>query len=700
MSKKLICVLLCAAMVFSLGVSAFAAEPKYDIVSGEYTYCPSLGFLDPVGNQTGRFDYNDEYFTHSGYEYNHELAIMTMVMNQTCFASATSSTEGWETANSNFNSLMEQCGFTNIDCNDDAVSHPGGETIAAYAATKKINDDGINYTLIAVGVRGHNYGGEWYSNFDLGYSGDHAGFADARDKVLAFMKDYVAEYNITGPVKIWLTGYSRGAITANMVGGCLDQGYKLGKSISFDTRDLYCYTFETPQGTADEHCRDAVYANIHNILNYNDFVPLVSFTEWGHSRYGVDYYLPCRQYDACYGELKPQVDAQLKKMGWMSILGLPLDTIDDFHYLSLNPAVTVSRSNTTQIEFYDEALNALFAAMAPSREYYVDNLQADIQELSKTLLGVDTNRLLQALAIFGEKFVSQDNISDLLSSLTVRGMLANGTAVDVTVDLFMEAMQEAECAGYDGDQVRAMLKNLVPKLLVFVKDYPDTALTLMGNLIQIINAHFPEIGLTWMRVAPAEFFEAQNHSYVNGVFAYNGDKLPDLFKDVKAGDWDYDAVKWALNNGITKGYTETSFAPNAACTRGQVVTFLWRAAGSPEPISKICPFADVSASSPYYKAILWAVEKGITLGTDIRHFSPDKACTRAQIVTFLWRYEGAPVVMARCPFTDVPMLSPYYPAILWAAEKGITTGVDEKHFAPDTACTRAQIVTFLYRELA
>ena len=687
MSKKIISIMLCAVMVFSLGITAFAAAPEYETVTGEYTYCPSLGFLDPIGNQTGTFTYSDEYFTHSGYEYNHELAIMTMVMNQTCFASATSSTDGWETANSNFNYLLSQCGFENLEANADAVSHPGGETIGAYAGTKPITVDGVDYTLIALGVRGHNYGGEWYSNFDLGYEGDHAGFADARDKVLSFLKDYVAEYKITGPVKIWLTGYSRGAIAANMVGGYLDQGVKLGDKVSFQTKDLYCYTFETPQGVYDENAHNAVYRNIHNILNHNDFVPLVSFTEWGHTRYGVDYYLPCRQYDSCYAELKPQVDAMLDQMGWMNILGLTLDTIDDFHYLSLNPMNLVSKSDITQIEYYDEVLDALFETMAPTREYYVDNLQADIQELSKTLLGVDINRLLNALGIFGQKFVSLDNLSELIGSMTITGMIANGTAVDVAVDLFMEAMQEAECAGYNGDQLRAMLKNLMPKLLVFVAKCPDTAITLLGNVVQIINAHFPEIGLAWLRVAPAEFFESQNPNWC-------------CFNDVAKDSYCYDAVRWAYHRGIAKGYDADTFAPDDACTRDQVVSFLWRAAGSPEPKTASCPFEDVAATSQHYKAILWAAENGITVGFDATHFKPTETCTRGQIVTFIWRFENQPAGSGNCPFEDVASTSPYYNAILWAAETGVTLGVDASHFSPNSPCTRGHVVTFLYRDMA
>ena len=684
MSKKIISLLLCLVMVFSLGVCAFAAQPEYKTVNGEYNYCPSLGFLDPIGNQTSTFTYSDEYFTHSGYDYNHALAIMSMILTQTSFASATSSTKGWDTANANFNDLVKKCGFSNIYANDDAVSHPDGETIGAYAASKKIVDDGKNYTLIALGVRGHNYGGEWYSNFDLGTSGDHKGFADATSKVLAFLSNYIKQTGIKGDVKIWLTGYSRGAITANMVGGALDKGYDLGKA-KLNPDDLYCYTFETPQGTADPNAHSELFCNIHNILNHNDLVPLVSLEEWGHTRYGVDYYLPCRQYDDFYYDLKPEVDAQLDQLGWMNLLGLTLDTIDDFHYISLNPATMAEKQNYTQIEFYQEVVAALLDTMSPTREYYVKNLQADIQEVSKTLLGVDTSRLLNAIAIFAQKFTSLDNLSGILTSVT-----SGSNPVDVIVDLFMEAMQEAQCADYSGDQVRAALTNLVPKLLVLVEKHPDTVITLLGNIVQILNAHFPEIGLTWMRVAPAAFFEAQNTHKGN----VNG-----FFEDVPQGSYYYDAVNWAAASGIANGFSSTVFAPDDACTRGQVVTFLWRAAGCPEPAGK-CPFKDVAASSFCYKAVTWAAEKKIALGFDDTHFAPDKVCTRAQVVSFLWRYEGQPAASGKCAFTDVSASAYYYNAVNWAAANGIAVGIDDSHFAPDNTCTRGQVVTFIYRDIA
>ena len=169
------------------------------------------------------------------------------------------------------------------------------------------------------------------------------------------------------------------------------------------------------------------------------------------------------------------------------------------------------------------------------------------------------------------------------------------------------------------------------------------------------------------------------------------------FTDVKKSDYYYDAVIWAVENGITSGTSATKFSPNATCTRGQVVTFLWRAAGQPEPTSKVNPFSDVKSSDYFYKAVLWAVEKGITSGTGNGKFSPNAPCTRAQVATFLWRAEGEPDASGTNPFSDVRSSEYYYKAVLWAVEEGITAGTSATKFSPNAACTRGQIVTFLYR---
>ena len=173
------------------------------------------------------------------------------------------------------------------------------------------------------------------------------------------------------------------------------------------------------------------------------------------------------------------------------------------------------------------------------------------------------------------------------------------------------------------------------------------------------------------------------------------------FIDVKTTDYFYNSVKWAVGKNITNGTSSTTFSPYKSCTRAEIVTFLWRAAGSPEPTITRNPFRDVNAvtHSSYYKAILWASQKGITSGTSTTAFSPDQVCTRAQIVTFLYRYAGQPSGYYSNPFKDVGATSEasYYKAILWAVGKGITTGTSATTFSPYASCNRAEAVTFLYR---
>ena len=177
----------------------------------------------------------------------------------------------------------------------------------------------------------------------------------------------------------------------------------------------------------------------------------------------------------------------------------------------------------------------------------------------------------------------------------------------------------------------------------------------------------------------------------------NGNPQTGVFVDVATGSYYEDAVDWAVENGITQGTDDTHFSPDGICTRAQAVTFLWRAAGSPEPEARTVPFTDVPVGSYYYDAVLWAVENGITKGTSETRFSPDDTCTRAQIVAFLWRSEKSPAAGTANPFADVKSTAYYAGAVLWAVREDITKGTTNTTFSPDADCTRAQIVTFLWR---
>ena len=177
----------------------------------------------------------------------------------------------------------------------------------------------------------------------------------------------------------------------------------------------------------------------------------------------------------------------------------------------------------------------------------------------------------------------------------------------------------------------------------------------------------------------------------------NGNPQTGVFVDVATGSYYEDAVDWAVGNGITQGTDDTHFSPDGICTRAQAVAFLWRAAGSPKPETRTMPFADVPAGSYYYDAVLWAVENGITKGTSDTTFNPNMTCTRAQIVAFLWRSEKSPAAGTANPFADVKSTAYYADAVLWAVKENITRGTTNTTFSPDADCTRSQIVTFLWR---
>ena len=198
--------------------------------------------------------------------------------------------------------------------------------------------------------------------------------------------------------------------------------------------------------------------------------------------------------------------------------------------------------------------------------------------------------------------------------------------------------------------------------------------------------------------------DALGHDFVDGKCTRCGEEqeqpVTNPFTDVPEDSFYYEPVLWAVENGVTTGATATTFNPNGISMRGQIVTFLWRAAGSPEPETTENPFVDVKESDYFYKAVLWAYENEITKGVDDTHFAPTLDCTRAQVVTFLWRAKGSQNSTAVVEFTDVEADKYYTTAVAWAVENGITTGMGDGTFGVNVTCNRAYAVTFLYRAFA
>ena len=290
-----------------------------------------------------------------------------------------------------------------------------------------------------------------------------------------------------------------------------------------------------------------------------------------------------------------------------------------------------------------------------------------------------------------------------------------------TVYVTVHKAADADYTEASSSEVAITIRKAVPtgtpaytKITSAGKTLADANLTTVGGTFSVPGSVAWELPDTTTVVANRAYTwiftpdDTTNYESISGeIVLYNfvdtpyfpaiiGDSSKFNFHDVSRFDYFYDAVKWAVDHDITSGTGRFTFSPNAACTRAQTVTFLWRAAGSPRPVSAVNPFTDVHYGDYFYQAVLWAVENGITVGTSATTFSPDATVTRAQVVTFLWRANGQPAAW-NSGFTDVSADAYYAKAVAWAVENGITTGTGFGIFSPDAACTRAQIVTFLYR---
>ena len=291
--------------------------------------------------------------------------------------------------------------------------------------------------------------------------------------------------------------------------------------------------------------------------------------------------------------------------------------------------------------------------------------------------------------VCGEKYVDEASWTDALGHTAAEAVKENEKAATCT-----------ETGSYD----------LVVYCSVCNEELSRETVTVdaLGHTEEVIPGKAPtctETGLTEGKkcnlcgeiTVAQEEIPALGHDFVNGECSRCDETLTSKFEDVPAGAFYFDPVAWAIENGVTTGATATTFNPNGDCQRAQVVTFLWRAAGSPEPTSNVNPFKDVKETDFYYKAVLWAVEKGITNGLTADTFGPFALCNRAQVVTFLWRAMGSPESAADVAFTDVQPGQFYSTAVAWAVENNITNGISATEFGVGGTCNRAQVVTFLYR---
>lgn len=620
------------------------------------------------------FYYSEGFFTKSAYEYNQDLAVMTLGLVMSGF-SARPSDEDYLVAGNvgrerNIARAHETLGFGggayyNYDVPLDAYA----DKVAFSLAYKNVSKNGQTYTLIPVIVRGGGYGAEWSSNFKVGTGSRHEGFYTAAkevvDTTLAYVDDLKEKGLVEGDVKLWIGGYSRGAAVANLAAASLvDSG-------DFKQKDIFAYTFATPTNTTSASKN---YDNIFNLVNSCDLVPCVPLADWGYTRYGETLYLP--------GTKVTEEAAALS---------------------SLYAAITGTGYDFSGSQSFDgvKDLTAAAGQLIKTTSEYVGS---GYQQLFKDYMAISN-------------MIPEGHLPDALAKYY-------GISVTDAGKLMVKAANNLEGLGVNDDIYAAALP------LFSVLHAQDTnvaenlANTLDGNALRTlalltsgiaagVGADFSGVGMNHY----PEVYLALLKYYGDSDLSSNPKVIQfGLFLDVKANDWFYDAIHYVQMKGLMSGTSATAFTPNGTMSRAMLATVLYRMEGQPEvsysetihigegvdPDPYIGDFTDVKPDMWYSDAIMWANQQGIVSGYDEDTFGTNDPVTREQLVTMLFRYAKTKtnsfIYQDYNNYKDANRVSPWASkAMRWAMGHDIISGTSRTTLSPQNTATRAQCATILMR---
>ncbi len=495
--------------------SAISSTPEEK--SGTFRY---------INNYTDTYFYDDKYFFGDATEYNPQLATMSF-----CLALSAFSVEenGEDTDFSNNcenveNLLCKELGYSGFKANDWYTKKPTTDSIAVAAANKIISDSqGNRYTIIAIAVRGGGYGKEWTSNFTLGESGDAKGFSDAKEQVLTFLKEYISERKeLSGKIKFWITGFSRGAATSNLVAAEITDNPKIfGNKVKFSKKDVFAYCFATPMGALRENTvSEHGYKNIWNVIDRNDPVPYVAMRDLGFSRFGQDHYFPDI---ATAGDDYTLLQAQMEKfynasptfsetgeysideftMKKIDMLQLTLDALDkDNEEYSEKIIADDSENNWTQGRYLDFAISTLTTENIETRAAYVADFEEGIRTIIDTVHGsvfaeypAETTK--KCFAIFTDKLKGPLNIARIIYGLFTK----SSTLTAVITDLLIESANECGISipPEKAPELEKLSKAAVSLVANFAIKHPNLTVTLLSNIKHIGSGHNHELYFAWLK---------------------------------------------------------------------------------------------------------------------------------------------------------------------------------------------------------
>ena len=759
MKKRLLAFIMVLAMVLTLApaASAAAAEGEAFTSAGEFLFVSNhTKQMHSYG-----YSYDESWFDTSSCVYNQELARMSM---RIAMATADMNKVADGKRSYGIDDLFTKLGFeftdevwTDEEGSADTVYYPlSGDNTVGYAFGKKtVHSPDGDYTLFAILPRSLLYIREWAGNFDIGSGTEHEGFAIAADFIANAAKEYINAQNCVGTVKVWTAGFSRGAAVANVLAQRLDAFADSGEINGLSRDGIYAYCFECPQTVtkSDPRYKAGSYDNIFNVISPTDFVTKLAPSKWGYTRYGIDLALPTPEtsssFRAYHSELVDNYARIAKAMGYSDSESLSVaeDSCGYFRTLLFGSQTAMLNTFIRQLADWVGAYRPGQAGAAHYTRWYQDNFMAlgrsigegaevmtyvkQVLQASPTFIPTHIPVLLEILlhitqvatAHYGERCLAWmdtiDSVSDFCSTGTRRLTLTGCADVSVYDDKGLVAQISGdEAQSVDGGSIVSYVDENGQKVLMLPTDgaYSLEIAPSGDGELSYVAENYDALSGDVSDVAESYRLEADRSDVITAqlpgegadicvleadgeVIAPEGALTP--FVDVAQGEYYSEPVRWAYENGICKGTDKRHFDPDGTCTRANVVTFLWRAAGEPMPENPNNPFTDVDEGSYYYNAVLWAVENGITSGYDDGTFRPNASCTRAHVVTFLWRYEGKPAASGEVNFTDLAGLNAdFTAAIKWAATTGVTSGYDDGTFRPNASCTRAHVVTFLYRDIA
>mgnify|MGYP002135047415 FL=1 len=464
-------------------------RPDATLLTGQFNYGVQIGNRD---GQT-QFHYSDDYFKeprgtyqNDSSTYNPSLATMSLNLELSAWASPTKN--DYLVKSDNAKKLLGKLGFEHFEANDGFKVKPTKDSIGAVAAETKLTIDKEDYTLIALAIRGGGYEAEWASNVTMGKTGQHQGFEKASQDVLDFLDTYIKKNKIKGKVKLWLTGYSRGAATANLIAGELNNGRKLPQ-VTLASSDLYAFCFEPPAGALENSgVKDAKHNNIVNIVNLNDVVTKVApnASKFEFSRYGDDTELPTKEKigNSRYYLLRDRMLRELEKIetqkGYI---------IDDFKWKKIGLNINLSSikfivtdNNRKHIlnEYLEKIIETFAIEELLNRDYYVTNHQNSMREMAAALLGDSDNK----------------NDVKILEIIKILVDLKATTEGGVFDRLLLEKLGISLGIDKDNTELSSTALELIGEFMI---KHPNLGITLLANGNIINSAHQPELCLAWLR---------------------------------------------------------------------------------------------------------------------------------------------------------------------------------------------------------